>query len=771
VEDVEQDALLVLRELKRGGFDVTFERVDTPEAMSAALAKQPWDIVISDYSMPRFSALLALGVVKDSQLDLPVIIVSGTVGEDVAVEAIHAGAGDFMAKGKLARLIPAVERELLGVEARRGHKRMAGKLRASEDRFRNSERRFQDLFESAPDGIVITNRQGFITLVNAQAERLFGWSREELVGQPVELLMPQPNQGGHVASREGYLQNAMPRSMGGGRSHLLGLRKNGTAFPLDISLSPMESEGELFVVAAVRDITERKRVEESLRESEQELRAIFEGALDGILVADTESKKLLTANAAICGMLGYTHEEIVRIGVSDIHPRQNLPRVIEQFEELLRGDIQLAADIPMLCKDGTVFYADIKAAPIRLGSKDCLLGIFRDITERKRAEGTLRLQSAALNAAANAIVITDPNGTIEWINAAFTSLTGYSADEAIGRNPRQLVKSGVHDQVFYKNMWDTVLAGNVWDGEVTNRRKDGSLYPEGQTITAVRDNDGKIAHFIAVKRDLTEQKLLEAQFLQAQKMEGIGHLAGGVAHDFNNLLTVILAETEFALADLPEDHAIRPGLGEVLGAGQRAASLTRQMLAFSRQQVVEFTIFNLNDLVADVDKMLRRLIGEDIDLVSGPATDLGAVKADRGQIEQVLMNLAINARDAMPDGGKLTIETANVTLDQDYVRSHPYVALGEHVLLAVSDSGLGMSEEVKAQIFEPFFTTKERGKGTGLGLATCFGIVKQAGGHIVVYSEVGIGTTMKVYLPRVREMPDAPGGPEKVVVLRGIPPF
>ncbi len=283
----------------------------------------------------------------------------------------------------------------------------------------------------------------------------------------------------------------------------------------------------------------------------------------------------------------------------------------------------------------------------------------------------------------------------------------------------------------------------------------------------VADREGRLVEMIGTIQDITERKRLENQFHQAQKMESVGRLAGGVAHDFNNLLTVILGETELALFELPEDDSRRPGLSEVVKAAKRAEGLTRQLLAFSRQQVVECTTFNLNDLVADVDKMLQRLIGEDIDLVSPLAADLGAVKADRGQIEQVVMNLAVNARDAMPDGGKLTIETANVTLDEDYVRSHPYVRPGEYVLLTVSDSGVGMSEEIRTRIFEPFFTTKERDKGTGLGLATCYGIVKQADGHIVVYSEVGLGTTMKVYLPRVGQATEAPSLPAERVAERG----
>jgi PAS domain S-box-containing protein len=397
-------------------------------------------------------------------------------------------------------------------------------------------------------------------------------------------------------------------------------------------------------------------------------------------------------------------------------------------------------------------------APIGAAGYTNLYG--RDITERKRAEGNLRLQSAALNAAANAIIITDRNGTIEWINAAFTSLTGYGAEEAIGRNPRELVKSGVHNQAFYKDLWDTILAGHVWHGELTNRRKDGSLYPEGLTVTPVKNDRGEVAHFIAIKQDLTEQQRLEAQFLQSQKMETVGQLAGGIAHDFNNLLTVINGTAELVLDQVSQDDQVHADVQEILKAGERAAMLTHQLLAFSRQQILESRVLSLNTVVAGMESLLRRLLGEDIDLVIVPTPGLGSVKADLGQIEQVISNLAVNARDAMPHGGRLTIETQNVTIDANYARQHGVtMPPGSYVLLAVSDSGCGMDKATRVRIFEPFFTTKGPGKGTGLGLSTVYGIVKQSHGFIWVYSEVGQGTSFKVCLPQVIEVagPDQPG--------------
>jgi signal transduction histidine kinase/CheY-like chemotaxis protein len=285
-----------------------------------------------------------------------------------------------------------------------------------------------------------------------------------------------------------------------------------------------------------------------------------------------------------------------------------------------------------------------------------------------------------------------------------------------------------------------------------NRRKDGTIYAEHQSITPVKQpGGGEISHFIAIKRDLTEEKQLQAQFLQAQKMEIVGRLAGGIAHDFNNLLTVINGTAEFGVTALKESDPLRGDFLQIQQAGTRAATLTRQLLAFSRRQIMTLDVLNLKTIIDEMQGMLQRLIGEDIDLVVAPGKDVGNVRADAGQIEQVVLNLAVNARDAMPRGGRLTIEMQNVDLDDTYAVLHPGVKPGPHVMLAVSDSGTGMDAATRARIFEPFFTTKGPGKGTGLGLATVYGIVNQSGGSIRVYSEPGCGTTFKIYLPRIDE--------------------
>lgn len=370
------------------------------------------------------------------------------------------------------------------------------------------------------------------------------------------------------------------------------------------------------------------------------------------------------------------------------------------------------------------------------------IGLHSAATDRR-----LRLLESALNAAANAIVITDTTGTVEWVNPAFTAVTGYVLAEAVGHNPRDLVRSGVHDNAFYATMWDTITSGLVWEGELTNRRKDGSLYVEEQTITPVRDGAGRISHYIGVKRDLTAQKRLQQQLQQAQKMELVGRLAGGVAHDFNNLLTIINGTTELLLLDQPDSSPMKEELQQVLEAGERASRLTRQLLSFSRAQIVTPAPIDLSEQVRGSAKMLGRLIGEDIHLQIAAATAVGITLIDPGQAEQMLLNLAVNARDAMPNGGTLTIRVGNTVVERTTEATHGLLSPGRYVSVEVIDTGIGMPPEVVDRLFEPFFTTKSPGKGTGLGLATVAGIVDQCRGAIQVESTPGQGSRFVLLLP------------------------
>jgi two-component system, cell cycle sensor histidine kinase and response regulator CckA len=501
------------------------------------------------------------------------------------------------------------------------------------------------------------------------------------------------------------------------------------------------------------EIAERKRAEEALQESQMRLLEAHRLAHIGIWDLDRKTDAVIWS------------EELYRIAGLDSnqaapsyaeHPRLYTPeswkRLSTAADRALRTQEPYNLELELIRPDGSRRQVIAFGGAKRDGSGQVvgLHGTVQDISERKQAEAERGRLITAIEQAGEMVLVTARDGTIEYVNPAFERVTGYTQQEVIGQSPR-ILNSGKQDGAFYQELWKTITVGRPWRGRLVNKRKDGSLYTEDATISAVCDAAGEIVNFVAVKRDITEHLKLEEQFLGAQKMEAIGSLAGGVAHDFNNLLSVILGYTTFAIDGVREGDPLREQLVQVRNAGERAAALTRQLLAFSRKQVLEPRVLDLNQIIVNVEKMLGRLLGEDIDFAQVLAPELGRIKADPGQIEQVIMNLVVNARDAMPAGGKLTIETTNVDLDEEYAAQHVAVAPGPHVLLAISDTGCGMDSATLRRAFEPFFTTKPTGKGTGLGLSTVYGIVKQSGGNIWVYSEPGRGTTFKVYLPRISD--------------------
>ena len=614
-----------------------------------------------------------------------------------------------------------------------------------------SEQRFRATFEQAAVGIVQAARDGRFLMVNQKFCELLGYTEAELLGLTIRDITHPENLDLTVRNIEKLWAGEIQTST----IEKLYVRKDGSFVSAHLSASVVRdgSANPLYFIGAIADTTERKRAEEALRESEERFRAIFEHAAVGIARISMDGKWLMV-NQRLCAILGYTQAELLERTFHEITPAEDLDGSFTGREALLAGDREIyALEKRYLRKDGSLVWTRVSVSLVRdaSGNPDYFLSVIEDISERKQAEQALVRLATAVEQAAESIVITDTEGTIQYVNPVFERTTGYTRDEIIGQNSR-LLKSGKQDPTFYADLWETIGRGEVWAGHFTNRKKDGSLYEEEATISPVRDASGNLVNFVAVKRDVTKEVGLENQLMQAQKMEAIGTLAGGVAHDFNNLLTVILGYSQFGLGRLATSDPLYGDIQEIEKAGLRAAALTSQLLAFSRKQVFQPRILDLNVLVTDLKKMLIRLIGEDIDLTAVLDLEVGSVKADPGQLQQVIMNLAVNARDAMPNGGKLTIEIGNVDLSTEYASQHIEATPGAYVMIAISDTGCGMDEETRSHIFEPFFTTKEFGRGTGLGLSTVYGIVKQSGGFISVYSEPGRGTTFKVYLPRVADL-------------------
>ena len=485
----------------------------------------------------------------------------------------------------------------------------------------------------------------------------------------------------------------------------------------------------------------RKKSEETLRHQKEMLQIVFDSVPVMIGFLDSQGHHRLV-NRCWQSTLGWSLEETMCKDVfAELYPD---PAYREHVLEYIKSEEGIWCDFNTRTRDGRVLDTSWITVALSDGSK---IGIGIDITERKRAEAERERLMAAIEQAGEIVIITDPEGTIQYVNPAFERVSGYLRDEAVGRNPR-ILKSGRQGAAFYRKLWETITSGRTWEGRIVNKRKDGTLYTADATISPVRDASGRIVNYVAVKRDITEPLRLADQFEQAQKMESVGRLAGGVAHDFNNMLGVILGYAEIALYEVARGTSLHDSLTEIRKAARRSADLTRQLLAFARKQTIDPRVLDLNATVEGMFKMLRRLIGEDIDLTWLPGANLWPVKMDPAQIDQILANLCVNARDAIAGVGKVTIETANVSLDQDYCATHAGFAIGEFVTLTVSDDGCGMDEAIRSHLFEPFFTTKETGKGTGLGLSTVYGIVKQNNGFLNVYSEPGLGTTVKIYLPR-----------------------
>ena len=473
-----------------------------------------------------------------------------------------------------------------------------------------------------------------------------------------------------------------------------------------------------------------------LRASEERYRLLIDRASDGISTHDTEGR-FVDLNPAACEILGLPREAAIGLRLEDFS--EGLPvRWNDETWRAVEDGAAVSFEQRIRRADGRILTLDVRARLLPDGHVEA---ISRDVTAQRESEAERDRLALAAAQTADSIVITDLNGTIVYVNAAFEQATGYSREMAIGKNPR-ILRSGHQDGAFYRAMWQTIAAGQVWSGELVNRRRDGSLFREAAVIGPVRDAAGHVVNYVGVKRDITHIRELEQRLAQAAKMEAIGQLAGGIAHDFNNILTAIGGYAALVQAAVPEGTPVAADGGGIVAAAARAQTLTSQLLAFGRRQLLEPRPVDVRSVVAGVRPMLARLIGEDITLGSETGGDPCTVSIDAGRLEHALVNLVVNARNAMPDGGSIRITVERIT---DGGREG--LAAGPWVVLGVADTGTGMTAEVASRIFEPFYTTRDHGEGTGLGLAMVDGFIRQSGGEIRVVSRVGRGTTFRIFLP------------------------
>ena len=490
----------------------------------------------------------------------------------------------------------------------------------------------------------------------------------------------------------------------------------------------------------------------ALRLSEARYRRIVETASEGICLLNAEGR-IEYANRQMAELLGMDAANVAGHSFLDFIPDPTERSLVRAW---LTADAANRAELQWRRPDRQECYALVAVNPVidDEGYRFGTVVMVTDMTERRLTEEQRTRLLSIVEDAVGPIFITTPEGVITYVNRTFERVTGYSAGDAIGHTPR-LLKSGLEDSDLYTRLWQTVLSGRKWSGEIRNRRKDGSLFTVEETITPALNEEGRIVSFISIGLDVTERKSLEAQLRQSQKMEAVGHLAGGIAHDFNNNLTAIAGYTELLVDRLREDRDAISDLEEIKRAAERAASMTARLLAFGRRQVLQPSVIDLNTLVSDSERMLRRVIREDIEITVDLAPTLRPVSIDPAQLQETLLNLALNAQDAMFGGGTLTLASANLDVDGRQARRLVLPATGSYVLLEVRDTGHGRTSDIKARVFEPFFTTKNPGKGTGLGLSMVYGFVKQSGGAIRGESEPGLGTTFRIYLPATADTPDA----------------
>jgi len=608
-EDLESDAELEERELRRAGITFVSQRVETRATFIAALAEFQPDLILSDYRMPMFDGMEALALATELAPRTPLIIVTGSVNEGTAVECIKSGAVDYVLKGHLGRLAPAVRAAL---EQRRAE----SEKRTAEEALLASEQRFRQLVEGAPEGIVVHQGGRFI-YANAAAARLFGAQHPgDLLGLPL-------------------LERVHP---------------------------------------AFRDLV---------------------------------------------------RDRVGRI--------QEQGRVAEPLEEIL------------LRLDGSPFDAEVVGVPFSHEGKPATLAFFHDITSRKLAEAERALLGAAIEQAAELVIITDTSGAIKYVNSAFERITGWRRAEVMGQNPR-ILKSGAQEPEFYREMWAALTAGGVANVTFVNKRKDGGHYEAEVVIFPVRDPAGRITQYVGLQRDVTREHELAEQLRQSQKMEALGQLTGGITHDFNNLLGVILANAELLKPRVSaDDPEVTRCVDDLTEAARRASTMVRKLLAFSRRERLTLQPVDLGRALHDIEQTLHRLLPETIEIELVAPVEGPTVTADPGAMEQILLNLATNARDAMPQGGTLSIrvepwEPPSVPAAEPAGLAAP----GAYVCVAVTDSGTGMDAATAARAMEPFFTTKPRGEGTGLGLAMVYGLMHQQGGQALLSSARGAGTTVRL---------------------------
>lgn len=748
-----------LRPLSKGIIRVETETVHSPLEFMERLDCETYDMVIVDQSLADWSASQARHWMNSKEYQTPLIVIADAFGDELVSECIEAEASDYVLRQELDRL-PLVVRRILRERTLRIERDQA------ESEVQTSEEQYRLLFDANPNPMWVCDIENFRFLaVNDAAVQHYGYSRDEFLSMTVADVHPE-----EVPFLDRQISLEDFRHQAWSAEVWKHVKKNGVTIDVEITSQPIIFHGCRAILVLSHDVTSMLYAEDALRESREQLQSLLDSSAEGIFGMDLQGVSTF-CNAAAARMLGYDSPAVLQRKQvhSILHPMPSDaagcsdPQSCSLSQALRTGAPAHSNDAAFRRADGSLFFVEYWCHPVI--RDEAVVGsvlTFFDITQKRKAEETLRRSetqyTSIIQGAPYGIYRADFSGRLLMANPALVSMLGYSSEAEL----LQLDSSAS----FYCDPLDSVCQDRMYsdgadtvEGETNLHRKDGrkvTVKFRGRRICSQQEEVG----YEVFIEDITEKRHLERRLNHSQKMEAIGQLAGGVAHDFNNLLMVINSFAEMIVRSSTDHDKVKSYATQICEAGSNAAAVTKQLLAFSRNQVQDLKVLDLNKLVADWCPVLPRFLGRDIELAVSPYAEPTLVSADQGQIEQVIMNLVLNARDAMPKGGQVTIATERVELDQTYFDSHDVqIASGRYVMLSVADTGCGMDASTRARIFEPFFTTKERGKGTGLGLATVYGIVKQSGGFIWVYSELNRGTIFKIYLPEAQGSAHSVGAP------------
>ena len=733
VEDSLTDVMLTEEALSASRFQIqNCQRLG--DALKLLLEKQ-FDVILLDLGLPDSQGLDTLRTLRRKNPQVAVVVLTGKNDEELALQALKEGAQDYLVKGQIKA--DSLQRVI----------RYAVERSASEKMLRGSEERFRELTKHIDQVLwMIDAREAKVIYISPGYEKMWGRSCQSMLDNPRSYM-----EGVHPLDLD-MVSRATAAMYKTGRidEECRILRPDGSMRWVWVRGYPVTEQNQIVrIVGVIEDITEKRRLEAERDALLFRLQLHIERMPLAYVLFDAEMR-IMDWNPAAERIFGYTRGEILGAAPpwEKIVSRSVWENKGEELCSRMRaGDMDVQSINENVTRDGRTITCQWFNTPLHddNGQFVGFLSLAQDVTERHR---NIELLQSVLNHTVDGIISIDERGTVSLFSKGAERIFGYPASEVVGQNVKLLMPDPYHSEHdgYLENYLQTGEAKIIGIGrEVKGRKKDGSTFPMDLDVTEFELESRRF--FLGIVRDISERKKLEDQLRQAQKMEAFGQLAGGVAHDFNNLLCIISGYSELLLSRLPSSDPARESIKAISEAGERAASLTRQLLAFSRKTVLEPRVLDLNAAVRETEKMLRRLLGEDILLTTVLDPQISRVKLDPGLLTQVLMNLCVNARDAIPRGGKLTLETRNVDLDEHYANTHTDVRAGQYVMVAVSDTGCGMTPETQARIFEPFFTTKGVGKGTGLGLSVVHGIVKQSEGHIEVYSELKVGTTFKLYFP------------------------